>query len=208
MIVERAAENFFKIFFLNEYMVNHKGYIAGGCFKNIFNGEKIKDVDVFFENETDFLQAKKHFEMSDEHYHLFYENENVVAFKHKRTGTTIELCRKTYAPAKTMIENFDFTIAKFSYYKVEVPDLESGEGKTKVEYRVLCDDHYFEHLHQKRLVIDDKILFPMSTFERMIRYIRYGYMPCNETKLKIATAIYSLPSQPAINSRSLYDGVD
>lgn len=39
---------FFKIRRLDKYMTNHKGYIAGGCFKNIFTDTKIKDLDIFF----------------------------------------------------------------------------------------------------------------------------------------------------------------
>lgn len=49
--------------------------------------------------------------------------------------------------------------------------------------------------------------YPMSTFERMVRYIRYGFMPCRETKLKIARAIHGLQGEPQLNSKSLYDGV-
>ena len=60
---------------------------------------------------------------------------------------------------------------------------------THIEYKIVCDENFFEHLNLKRLVTDDKIPFPMSTFERMIRYIGYGYRPCRETKVKIATAI-------------------
>lgn len=55
---------------------------------------------------------------------------------------------------------------------------------------------------------DDKIPFPMSTFERMIRYIGYGYKPCKETKLKIAMAIHELSEQEMRIGEGLYDGMD
>ena len=70
------------------------------------------------------------------------------------------------------------------------------------------DENFFEHLHLKRLVTDDKIPFPMSTFERMMRYIKYGYMPCKETKLKIAKAVNELSSEQIQANNSLYDGMD
>ena len=54
---ERPKESFPKVRFLDQYMEGHKGFIAGGCFKNIFKGTKIKDLDMFFENETDFNEA-------------------------------------------------------------------------------------------------------------------------------------------------------
>ena len=45
--------------FLDKFMMGHKGYIAGGCFKNIFNGEKIKDIDIFFDNEEEMAKFQK-----------------------------------------------------------------------------------------------------------------------------------------------------
>ena len=44
----------------------------------------------------------------------------------------------------------------------------------------------------KRLVTDGNIPYPMSTFERMLRYAKYGYFPCRETKLKIIKALRDL----------------
>ena len=32
-------------------------FIAGGCFKNILFGERVKDIDIFFESESDFQEA-------------------------------------------------------------------------------------------------------------------------------------------------------
>ena len=80
--------------------------------------------------------------------------------------------------------------------------------ETHIEYRIVCDENFFEHLHLKRLVTDDEIPFPMSTFERMIRYIGYGYKPCRETKVKIALAIHDLSEQEISVGESLYDGMD
>ena len=51
---EKDRDNFFALNKLDPFMAGHKGFICGGCFKNRFNGEKIKDVDIFFENEADY----------------------------------------------------------------------------------------------------------------------------------------------------------
>lgn len=42
--VENIPENFWSLRFLDQYMQGHKGFIAGGCFKNILSREKAKDV--------------------------------------------------------------------------------------------------------------------------------------------------------------------
>lgn len=35
MLVEKDRGNFWMLNWLDQYMVGHKGFIAGGCFKNI-----------------------------------------------------------------------------------------------------------------------------------------------------------------------------
>lgn len=48
----------------------------------------------------------------------------------------------------------------------------------------------------------------MSTFERIIKYSKYGYYPCRETKLKLIKHIRELPESAVELSNSLYDGID
>lgn len=38
-----TPDNFWQIRWLDKYMEGHKGFIAGGCFKNILSGERVKD---------------------------------------------------------------------------------------------------------------------------------------------------------------------
>lgn len=207
MIKEINKANFWAINWLDEYMAGHKGFICGGCFKNIFNNEKVKDLDIFFESMEDWEDAVEYFDsMCNEAdgYRFYYENKNVKAYKHIDKGITIELCNKVFGTAKEVIDKFDFTITKFAYYKEEVEDL---DGK-RIEYKVACDSDFFEHLHMKRLVTDNEIPYPMSTFERMLRYAKYGYFPCKETKMKIIEAIRALPESAIELSDSLYDGMD
>lgn len=228
MLLEKNRDNFAMLNWLDDYMIGHKGFIAGGCFKNIFNNEKIKDLDIFFENETDYQDAVNYFDSMtsgydfddkrDEEYTFAYENSKVKAYKNINTGIRIELCRAVFGSAKEVISQFDFTVAKFAYYKVEVEDnsgaeIENDTNKksnqgTHIEYRIVCDENFFEHLHLKRLITDNQILYPMSTFERMIRYIGYGYKPCKETKIKIAKAIRNLSDDMINTSESLYAGMD
>lgn len=52
-----TPDNFWQIRWLDKYMEGHKGFIAGGCFKNIPSGERVKDIDIFFESESDFQEA-------------------------------------------------------------------------------------------------------------------------------------------------------
>lgn len=235
MLNKQERENFWILNWLDEFMTGHKGFICGGCFKNIFSREKVKDLDIFFQCKSDFDNAVQYFDSMtsgyegddkrEEEYRFYYENPNVKAYKHIKSGISVELCCKIFGTAEQILNQFDFTITKFAYYKEEVPDepevdpfdIAEFDGlgntptpnqKTHIEYKILMDDKFFEHLHMKRLVIDDTTPFPMSTFERMFRYAKYGYFPCKETKMKIIQALRELTDEQVNLSESLYDGMD
>ncbi len=226
MFIKEETDNYWMLNWLDQFMIGHKGFICGGCFKNIFNKEKVKDLDIFFHNKADFEDAVDYYDrqtagysedgidrLDEENaeYKFLYENKNVKAYVHKKTGIRIELCSKIFGTAEDILSQFDFTITKFAYFKEEVEDeadFENDNISTHIEYKVLMHDKFFEHLHMKRLVTDDKIPFPMSTFERSFRYAKYGYYPCKETKMKMAKAIKSLSDEQLEVSESLYDGMD
>ena len=243
MLIKESRDNYWMLNWLDQFMEGHKGFICGGCFKNIFNKEKVKDLDIFFQNKSDFNDAVSYYDsqtsgysedgenkLSEENaaYKFLYQNKNVKAYIHKKTGIRIELCSKIFGTAKDILNRFDFTITKFAYYKEEIyisEDVQelidiglltekevlaktNNNTGTHIEYKILVHDKFFEHLHMKRLVIDDKILFPMSTFERSFRYAKYGYFPCKETKMKMARAIKELSDEQLEVSESLYNGMD
>lgn len=202
--VIKPVENFYKIKWLDEYMAGHRGMIAGGCFKNIFNDEKVKDVDIFFESEADFIRAVEYYDSKTEDYYFYYENPKVKSYKNKHTGIRIELCRHIFGNANDIISKFDFSIAKFCYYKQFSMD---EEGIELIDYSILCHKDFFEHLQMKRIVIDGELLYPISSFERLLRYAKYGYMPCRESKENILRAIKETENLNDL-SLSLYDGID
>lgn len=203
-LIEAVSWDFPKIKWLDHFMTGHSGFIAGGCFKQIFKSEKVKDIDIFFENEIEFEKAVIYFRDSDS-FTKYYTSKKVEAFKCKKTGITLELIRSTFGSPQEVIGDFDFTITKFAYYKHTEPA--DGILEESVEYKCLYSPKYFEHLMQNRLVVDDKTPFPISTFDRMFRYAKYGYYPCRDTKAKVIAALRELEHMPD-SAFSLYDGVD
>lgn len=194
-----TPDNFWQIRWLDKYMEGHKGFIAGGCFKNILFGERAKDIDIFFESESDFQEAvdlfndKKH---QKEGWKFKYKNEKVCAFQKEGEKVWVEFIESEFGKPEEILRSFDFTVAKMAYYKE--PKYEEKEddyfpfSSTDVvgyEYKLLYHEKFFEHLHMKRLVIDENIPFPVSTWERSYKYKGYGYNMCRETKKKLLQAL-------------------
>lgn len=213
-------KNFYPLMFLEQYLMGHNGFIAGGCFKHILCGKKAKDVDIFFKNEEDYWNAVNFFssktvnykasekgkEVTEEAEWLFtYQNDNCISYKNKRTGIRIELCKSIFGTPEEVLSKFDFTIVKMA---VAMESSENDSGEEERESVVYYHDDFFKHLHMKRIVIDDEIPFPISTLERTYRYAKYGYFPCKETKLKLAKAINKLEPAQIEVSESLYQGWD
>ena len=196
--IEKLANQISKVRFLDIYMSGHNGFIAGGCFKNILNNEKIKDVDIFFENESDFVAADIYFE-ANEDYVFSYENKNTRAYKNTKTNIRVELVRNTYGTPNEILCKFDFSITKFAYCKRE----SDNEG---IEYYCYYHVDFFEHLMLKKLVLEAEILFPISTFERSYRYCGYGYGLCKESKANLINALQGADTNNISNE--LYFGLD
>lgn len=196
--IEKLANQIPKVRFLDIYMSGHNGFIAGGCFKNILNNEKIKDVDIFFENESDFISADIYFS-TNEDYIFSYENKNTKAYKNIKTNIRVELVRNTFGTPNEILCKFDFSITKFAYCKRE----SDNDG---IEYYCYYHVDFFEHLMLKKLVLEADILFPVSTFERSYRYRGYGYGLCKESKVNLINALQG--ANTANISNELYFGLD
>lgn len=150
--------------------------------------------------------------MKDEpqNWRFSYENKNCWSLYSVKEKVRLELIRNTYGTPRKVISNFDFTITKFAYYK-NYDNMD--EDDYMAVFEVLFHEDFFEHLHTKRLVVDGNLPYPVSTFNRLMRYAKYGYQPCRETKIKIVTSLAMLDPQNQQDfeeqlGRSLYEGVD
>lgn len=178
---------------LDRFMENHNGYIAGGCFKNLFLDQPIKDVDIFFNDVTDYEEAVEYYE-GDAEYVKVVDHDRFTTFKCNVTGLYIQLIKSFTGEPEDVVGNFDFTITKAYYCKNELG-----------EYEFYCHERFFEHLVNRKLVLDDQILFPASTFNRSYRYTKYGFGLCGESKQKLVHALQGveLPTQ-----QDFYFGID
>lgn len=188
------------------------GFIAGGCFKNIFKNEPVKDIDIFFINKESFENAVKVYLTK---YKKLYENENCIAFK-DNNGLQIELVRSIFGKPIDVVSQFDFTIVKafleqkYSFSSTlhnTAPNIFTVQIDERLEYNFTCHNQFFEHLSLNKLVIDDGMPKSVATFNRALKYTKYGYGLCRESKVKLINAIISNGNPNDINGE-LYFGFD
>lgn len=197
---EQADFNYRQLNFLKRYLRSEHAFIAGGVFKNLLNREKAKDVDVYFEDEYAFNRHQEYFEQNED-FVFYYENDNVICFLETETKMKVELIKKHFGTAEEVVNKFDFTIAK-AYFQLDQND-PFGES-AMFGYH----ERFFEHLHMKRLVVDENLFFPVSTFNRIVRYAKYGYAPCFETRVKVVDEIRNSAPNGESNGADFYDGFD
>ena len=213
MIINNLYENFPMFKILEEYLL-FNAIVAGGCFKNILLGQDIKDVDLFFRNEKDFKRALSYYS-GRRKFQQIYENNKAVGFLHCGRNIKIDLVRSVFNKPENLIEKFDFTVAKMAMYKETIPEtnyatnsFEEIVGIDNSNYisdtKLIHHIKFFEHLFLKRLVIDADITFSSSTFERVLKYTKYGFNLCRESKIKMIQALQD--SKDESISDSLYDG--
>lgn len=196
--------------FLTQYLedVDYQGFISGGCFKDIFSHKKVKDIDIFFNDKSKFDSAEDKLKGNSK-YKKAYSSNNVVAYRNESTGMVLELIKKVFGDPTAVMDDFDFSITKFALYSE--PDKGTSANAVKV-LKVRYDKDFFKHLTQRRLVLDGNVLYPLSTFTRMLKYTRYGYNICKDSKVTLLQAIQNQYSADDLSTAefddSFYEGVD
>lgn len=198
--------NFSQLTFLSQYLFPNS-IIAGGCFKNIFNHEKIKDLDIFFHDGESYAKAINSIESNTRYAHV-YTTDKVTCYKDNFYDIKLELNNFCFSKSPLdLLDQFDFTICKFAICNEKI--FEENNIDFHWETKVYYHKDFFEHLSLKRLVTDNNLFYPANSFDRMIKYIKYGFYPCLETKIKIIEALRSLSKFDSKSlTKSLYGGLD
>lgn len=132
----------------------------------------IKDVDIFFETEEDFLDALSFYEGKDNCTKI-YDTSNSVGFEFKDKGSCnvaiVDLVRRNFGSPQKIIGKFDFTVTQCAMRKKE------SNGNDVMYELIYTQDFLSDYLTRTlRLTpgYDDN-----NMFERLTRYINYGYKP-------------------------------
>lgn len=180
MNIDQLKYRFNKIFFdrLKEddgWTVNPEDYaIAGGALRDSLVGEKLKDIDIFCKDEKARDQLEAWFASQPD---VKILEGNDILSNYKLDGYWFQIIRDKFYDLETaeLIESFDFTICGIMMHKDEIRTLPT----------------FFEDMVTKRLRIN-KLPFPLSSLERLQKYVKKGYNACNGTLLEIAKGIQTV----------------
>lgn len=159
-------------------------YIAGGCIKDTFDGNKPHDIDIYFKCQKEYKDTLEKYEW-DSNYEKCYSTVNVEAFTDISTGVTVELVKGFFfEPEELFEESFDFGVDMFALVCEENPDKED-------EFSVVYNSHFFEDLYTHKLNISN-ITSPLRTLTRIIKYTQYGYSIDTEELIKVTDELRDL----------------
>jgi hypothetical protein len=197
----KAAFNYTQLRGLQKYVKGTKGFIAGGCFKDLFLGKKLRDVDVFFQNEDDYNEAVQIYNhkcsRKDSKIKKIYTNDNCTGYRNSKTGLNIELIKSIFGTPEEIITQFDFTIVQAVYFNPQ----------TEEEIQFIYHPDFFEHLTLRRLVVNPDMPKAVATLNRAFKYAGYGFGLCRESKVILAQAVIERGVVEDING-DLYFGFD
>jgi len=148
-------------------------WIAGGSIRDRLSIGYVKnDIDFFFPNAialAKFLDRVKSY-MKPEGVQELYANENVTRFRFGKYK--VDLVKRFFRGPEETIAEFDFTVCCCA------TDFQN----------LYVHPEFFYDLASRRLVIN-KLPYPLSTLQRLQRYVKKGYTICNGGLLDIAIAI-------------------
>ena len=193
----KSSFNYIELNGLQKYVKNTKGFIAGGCFKDLFQGKKTRDVDIFFENEDDYKAAVKQYK-TRKNIKKIYSNDNCTGYRDTKKKIGIELIKSIFGTPQQILEQFDFTIVKAAYF---------NPPSEEQDIQFIYHPDFFEHLLLKRLVIDEGMPKAVATLNRTWKYAKYGFGLCRESKIKLTNEIIERGVVEDING-DLYFGFD
>lgn len=168
--IDNCIKYFSKIILKDLILDNHIiCWIAGGAIRDYFSFGYVKsDIDLFFPDRHNLCLALIFFRKNGAKF--IFKNSKVISVLYRKKK--FDLVKVLFETPLNTIQSFDFTVCCAA-----VDDKDVYHHQT-----------FFIDLAKKALVINS-LPFPLSTMQRMQRYIKRGYSICNGGLLMIAKAI-------------------
>jgi hypothetical protein len=139
-------------------------WLCGGAVRNVVTGTKHdSDWDLFFKS---YDQLKKWLHIQRDKIIFKYETDNQATYEYKHAEKThiVQIIKvRFYNNIEEVLDSFDYTICML------------GVNGTNTLY---CGDYTLWDLSRKRLVLH-KLMYPVATIRRMLKYGGKGFFVCN-----------------------------
>lgn len=161
---------------------DYYAYIAGGCITSICTDTIPNDIDIFFKTDILFENLNNSLKSTSI---CLSETKNAITYQYY--GNTVQLIKPNtmFGLPEKLIERFDFTISMGAY--------------DPIDNTFYFNDRFFIDLIAKKLVYNPDSIRPISTLNRLQKFLSRGYSISGIELIKIALAI---------NSRQINDKID
>lgn len=162
-------------------------WVAGGAVRDFFSiGRCTTDVDIYFPSTPYYEQAQKIMDDSEECKEI-YRDDKTTIYRYKKNKVQL-VGNHFFDTPQATIEAFDFTVC------CAAVDRE----------RLYHHETFFIDLAGRKLVIN-RIRYPLSTLQRLQKYIKKGFTICNGGLMAIARAIQRVDlDNPSENTFGFY----
>lgn len=181
--IEQAVteiQDYEKIKFLEYYVKEFDCYVSGGCFKDLLENKRPKDIDLFFKDMDGYERALNLIKGS-ERFELVRETETSNTFYDNVVNLNIQLIKAyTFESVLNLLNDFDFIVTRCALY------LKDGQ------LTILKDKDFNYDLSHKTLRFGRDLTAPVSTFLRVFRYIDYGFKITDDSIRNLGVSLVEL----------------
>ena len=161
-------------------VIENESFVAGGAFRSVATGNTPKDIDVFFYNVGGYNNAIERFRASKK-YDAVYKTPRSAGFKHISSEMVIDLVCYQFGTPEEVLNRFDFTVCKAALFK-------QGDMYVFAHHPL-----FHKHIEERRLFTTNDIENPDLFFNRMVRYVKYGFTEVDYlTKVALFRAIHKM----------------
>ena len=165
--------------------IREKVCVAGGAVRDKLLDLEIKDYDIFVDSEATEIEVLKFFQKKGKEGNI---NSQTANFTYE--GKWIQVIRGKYFDMSTTacIDSFDF---------IHCCAMITMDG-------FKCNPNFYKAIATKHIMVN-KLEYPLSSLERLSKYVKRGFMPCNGTLMDLTKAIQKVDlSNPNSNTLTFY----
>ena len=162
---------------------NCNAVIAGGALTSVFCNREVKDIDVYFRNEEDFLGFLEEVFAGGYVLRLTNYTQRSLLFVDGETGQDVQvIIYKWFPTVESIFKDFDYTINMGAIICCPLP---AGD-------QLVLDSEFLKHNAQRYLQFNTGTAYPLISALRVNKYVDRGYTISKPQYLRLMMTISQL----------------